>query len=94
MSAKSRTHPGASDQEIGHGGELHQVAGGAHPPLTTQTGAIIFSHCKVVGATEGAQALLDMASVMKVFGANIEAFVTAASNGRFWTREPKVRTVY
>ena len=33
--------PVASDQEIGQGGELHQVAGGTHPPMTTQTGVVI-----------------------------------------------------
>ena len=41
-----RKHPSkrkstSSDQETGNGGELHQVAKGAHPALTTQTGAII-----------------------------------------------------
>ena len=57
-----------------------------------------FAHCKVIGATEGAKALLDAAGVMKdegvVAGGNVDAFVTAAGNGRVWTREPKVRTVY
>jgi catalase len=28
-------------ERTGDGGELHQLAGGAHPPLTTQTGAVI-----------------------------------------------------
>lgn len=28
-------------EQTGDGGELHQLAGGSHPPLTTQTGAII-----------------------------------------------------
>src|SRR4051794_26250494 len=41
MSEKSRMQSGASNEEIGHGGEVHQVAGGTYPPLTTQTGAII-----------------------------------------------------
>src|ERR1700761_5378409 len=27
--------------KVGNGGELHQNAGGKHPPLTTQTGAIV-----------------------------------------------------
>ena len=26
---------------IGAGGELHQTAGGTHPPMTTQTGAVV-----------------------------------------------------
>ena len=30
-----------SAQEIGNGGELHQIADKTHPPLTTQTGAIV-----------------------------------------------------
>jgi len=30
-----------SDHIIGTGGELHQVAGGTHPPMTSQTGTII-----------------------------------------------------
>src|SRR6201987_384356 len=29
------------EEIIGKGGELHQVSGGTHPPLTTQTGAIV-----------------------------------------------------
>jgi catalase len=57
-----------------------------------------YSHCKVIGATEGAQALLDVAGVMKdegvLVGSGVEAFIDAASNGRIWSREPKVRTVY
>ena len=57
-----------------------------------------YAHCKVIGATVGAQALLDVAGVAKdegiVVGANVDAFISAASNGRIWTREPKVRTVY
>jgi catalase len=57
-----------------------------------------YAHCKVIGATEGAQALLDAAGAMKddgvVAGGGVGAFMTAASNGRVWTREPKVRTVY
>jgi catalase len=41
--AESKVRPqrsGARDV-IGNGGEAHQLAGGTHPPLTTQTGAII-----------------------------------------------------
>ena len=57
-----------------------------------------YSHCKVIGATEGAQALLDVAGVAKdegvVVGAAVDEFISTASNGRIWTREPKVRTIY
>lgn len=57
-----------------------------------------YSHCKVIGATTGAQALLDMAGAMKdegvLAGGSVDSFNSAASNGRVWTREPKVRTVY
>ncbi len=57
-----------------------------------------YAHCKVIGATDGAKALLDAAGVGKdegvVVGANADAFLTAAVNGRVWTREPKVRTIY
>ena len=31
----------SSDLEIGNGGEIHQVAGGTHPPMSGQTGFII-----------------------------------------------------
>jgi len=57
-----------------------------------------YSHCKVIGATEGAQALLDMAGAMKdegvLAGGSVDSFISVASNGRVWSREPKVRTVY
>jgi catalase len=57
-----------------------------------------FAHCKVIGATEGAQALLDKAGVQPdegiLLGNKPDGFVTAAANGRVWTREPKVRTLY
>jgi catalase len=41
--AKSKVQPKRSGKNdvTGNGGELHQLAGGTHPPLTTQTGAII-----------------------------------------------------
>ena len=41
--AESKVRPQRSGTRdvIGNGGELHQLAGGTHPPLTTQTGAII-----------------------------------------------------
>jgi catalase len=41
--AESKVQPKRSGKNdvTGNGGELHQLAGGTHPPLTTQTGAII-----------------------------------------------------
>jgi catalase len=57
-----------------------------------------FAHCKVIGATEGAQALLDKAGVVPdegvLVGSDANAFVNTAAKGRTWTREPEVRTVY
>jgi len=57
-----------------------------------------YSHCKVIGATEGAQALLDVAGAMKdegvLVGGGVDAFIATASKGRVWSREPKVRTIY
>jgi catalase len=57
-----------------------------------------FAHCKVIGATNEAQALLDAAGVVSdigvVVGSNANAFVAVAAKGRIWEREPKVRTVY
>jgi catalase len=57
-----------------------------------------FAHCKVIGATQDARSLLDMAGVIPdagvLVGASAEAFVEAASKGRVWSREPKVRTIY
>ena len=57
-----------------------------------------FAHCKVIGATRAAQALLDAAGVVPdegvLVGAAAEQFVTTAAQGRVWDREPKVRTIY
>jgi len=57
-----------------------------------------FSHCKVIGATPEAQPLLDAAGVTAdagvLVGAQPQKFVTTASKGRIWDREPTVRTVY
>jgi catalase len=38
---KSKQKPVTLQEETGTGGELHQLSSGTHPPLTTQTGAII-----------------------------------------------------
>jgi catalase len=57
-----------------------------------------FAHCKVIGATQGAKELLDAAGVAPdegvLTGTGVDAFFSAARNGRVWSREPKVRTVY
>ena len=37
---KSKANIPTNDEVIGNGGELHQISGGSHPPLTTQTGAV------------------------------------------------------
>src|ERR1700761_5588106 len=37
----SKTRKTTATETRGAGDELHQIAGGTHPPLTTQTGAII-----------------------------------------------------
>jgi len=41
MATKKSKSNTTTNDEIGHGGELHQIAGGSHPPLTTQTGAVV-----------------------------------------------------
>ena len=57
-----------------------------------------FAHCKVIGATEDAQPLLNKAGVVSdegvMPGAAPNAFLAKASEGRIWSREPKVRTTY
>jgi catalase len=57
-----------------------------------------FAHCKIIGATNEAQPLLDAAGVVLdqgvMVGRNANMFVAAAAKGRIWEREPKVRTIY
>jgi Catalase len=57
-----------------------------------------FAHCKVIGATEPAQTLLDAAGVRTdegvLIGSDADSFLSAAAKGRVWSREPKVRTIY
>jgi catalase len=57
-----------------------------------------FAHLKVIGATEGAKALLDAAGVVSdkgiVLGSDADGFLSAAATGRIWAREPSVRTVW
>ena len=60
-----------------------------------------FTHMKVIGATPGAQALLDKAGVVQDDGVmtvtdegSITEFVAGAAGPRIWEREPSVRTIY
>jgi len=60
-----------------------------------------FAHLKVIGATAGAQALLDKAGVvadagivMGKDGKKQDAFLNRAAEGRVWEREPLVRATY
>ncbi len=42
MQKKARKSANHEEQELfGAGGELHQTAGATHPPMTTQTGAVV-----------------------------------------------------
>ena len=59
-----------------------------------------FSHLKVIGHTAAAQSLMDKAGVVMDEGvvaigkSGSKAYITAASKGRIWEREPKVRKVF
>ena len=57
-----------------------------------------FSHLKVIGASDGAKTLLDMAGVKPdagvLVGSGAEAYLGTAAKGRIYDREPSVRTVY
>jgi catalase len=57
-----------------------------------------FAHCKVIGATNDAKPLLDLAGVILdegvIVGSDTNTFVTIAAKGRIWEREPKVRSIY
>ena len=57
-----------------------------------------FAHLKVIGHTAGAQALLDKAGVIPDSGVVLlgeaKPYLIAASAGRVWDREPKVRAVF
>lgn len=48
-----------SQESTGDGGELHQLAGGTHPPMTTQTGAIIADDENSLRAGERGPTLLE-----------------------------------
>jgi catalase len=57
-----------------------------------------FAHCKVIGATSGAQPLLNKAGVIAdagvLVGAKPKVFLDTAASGRIWDREPKVRSIF
>ncbi|MFN2974725.1 catalase [Terriglobus aquaticus] len=57
-----------------------------------------YAHLKVIGATAGAQKLLDKCCVEPdagvLVGTDVEAYLKAAAKGRVFDREPEVRTVY
>ena len=71
--------------------------------LSTEAAAVgwvhdAYAHLKVIGATAGAQALLDAAGVVPdtgiLVGGGDAAYVETASKGRVYDREPLVRTTY
>ena len=75
MPSKSRTPKSikneATNETTGNGGELHQLAGGSHPPLTTQTGAIITDDENSLRAGERGPTLLDADRHVLTFGAGL-----------------------
>ncbi|HEY4358543.1 MAG TPA: catalase [Acidobacteriaceae bacterium] len=71
--------------------------------LSTEAAAVAwvhdaFQHLKIIGATAGAQPLLDQAGVVSdegvLIGGEINAYLDAAARGRLWDREASVRTVF
>ena len=71
--------------------------------LSTEAAAVAwvhdaFAHLKVIGATPGAQALLNAAGVVPdagiVMGTDAATFLDKAAAGRIFDREPGVRTVF
>ena len=74
--------------------------------LLTEAAAVAFvhdafSHLKVIGATVGAQSLLDKAGVVADTGvitskdrASTDPFLNRAAMGRIWEREPSLRTMF
>lgn len=47
------------EQQIGNGGEIHQVAGGTHPPMTGQTGFVVADDENQLRAGERGPSLLE-----------------------------------
>jgi catalase len=70
--------------------------------LSTEAAAVAwvhdaFAHLKVIGISSEANPLLDAAGVVPDAGVLVDdpsAFLATAAEGRIWTREPNVRTIY
>ena len=71
--------------------------------LTKEAAAVAFvhdayAHLKVIGHTDGAQALMDKAGAVPDAGgvglAKPDTYLDAASKRRIWDREPSVRSVF
>ena len=76
---------------------------GAAKLLSTEAAAVAwvhdaFQHLKVLGATDGAKALLDKAGVVSdegvLIGSDLETYLGTAARGKVFAREPNVRTVF
>ena len=59
ISQSQKTSQKDTDDLNGTGGELHQLAGGTHPPMTTQTGAIVGDDENSLKAGERGPTLLE-----------------------------------
>lgn len=57
--ATNKVNQPSRDHELGDGGELHQLAGDTHPPLTTQTGVVIADDENSLRAGERGPSLLE-----------------------------------
>jgi catalase len=55
----SKASGNGHDHEIGNGGELHQVAGGTHPPMSNQKGVIVADDENSLKANERGPVLLE-----------------------------------
>src|SRR5579871_4853959 len=55
----SRSRKSPNDEPRGQGDELHQVAGSGHPPLTTQTGAVVTDDENSLRASDRGPTLLE-----------------------------------
>ena len=71
--------------------------------LSTEAAAVAwvhdaYAHLKVIGATAGADPLLQAAGVVPdagvIAGDEPDTFLSQAAKGRIWDREPNVRTIY
>ena len=57
-----------------------------------------YAHCKVIGATQESIKIVEEAGASPdegvLTGTNANSFFEAASHGRIWTQEPRVRATY